>query len=295
MIDLHIHTNYSDGTDSLIEVLQKAESAGLEMISITDHDRVDAYEELEKIDMKQYYSGKIIKGIEIKCWYETRNIEILGYGIDVNKIQKWLNDFYKEKPVSVIQRKYFNKLYDICKEKGILLRAKNEIEWDPKKDWAAVTIHNEIKRNIENKNKVPEDLWESISIFSRKYTSYEESEFYLDKSMDYPSVKETIEQIKEAGGMSFLAHLYIYKFKNEEDVLNELVNKYKIDGIECFYSRFTQEQMDHLSRYCTENNLGMSGGTDYHGTHSPDLKLGVGMGNLNIESKIVKKWVKDIV
>ena len=57
MIDLHIHTTYSDGADNLIEVLKKAEALKLEVISITDHDNCKAYRELNKINVKQYYSG----------------------------------------------------------------------------------------------------------------------------------------------------------------------------------------------------------------------------------------------
>ena len=64
MIDLHIHTNNSDGSDSVIDVLRKAEKLGLKTISITDHDTCTAYEELDNIDVKKYYSGDIIKGVE---------------------------------------------------------------------------------------------------------------------------------------------------------------------------------------------------------------------------------------
>ena len=58
MIDLHIHTKYSDGTDTLIELLKKAEQNNLELISITDHNTVKAYCELEKMNVKDYFSRK---------------------------------------------------------------------------------------------------------------------------------------------------------------------------------------------------------------------------------------------
>lgn len=71
MIDLHIHSTNSDGTDSVQEILQKAQSLNLDYISITDHDTCDGYKELEKIDIPKYYAGKVIPGIEIKCAYGT--------------------------------------------------------------------------------------------------------------------------------------------------------------------------------------------------------------------------------
>ena len=58
MIDLHMHTKYSDGTDDIIEFLKKAEENNLEIISITDHNTVKAYFELEKLNVKDYFSRK---------------------------------------------------------------------------------------------------------------------------------------------------------------------------------------------------------------------------------------------
>ena len=88
MIDLHIHTNHSDGTDSVEELLKKAEAKKLEVISITDHDSVGAYYELEeKPELRKLFSGKIIIGSEFKTCYKRVPIEILGYGIDYKKIR----------------------------------------------------------------------------------------------------------------------------------------------------------------------------------------------------------------
>ena len=60
MIDLHIHTTYSAGTDSVIDVLQKAEKLGLRAIAITDHENCDAYKELAKIDVGKYFSCMVL-------------------------------------------------------------------------------------------------------------------------------------------------------------------------------------------------------------------------------------------
>ena len=81
MIDLHIHSTYSDGSYSVKEILQEAESKKLEYIAITDHDCINAYKELENMDIKDYYKGNIIVGCEFKCYLEEFQIpiEILGY------------------------------------------------------------------------------------------------------------------------------------------------------------------------------------------------------------------------
>ena len=94
MIDLHMHTHYSDGTNSVTEILQKAEELKLEYISITDHNTCEAHEELENIDVSKYYSGKIITGVELNTIVLDIPIEILGYGIDIHKIKGVLKNTY---------------------------------------------------------------------------------------------------------------------------------------------------------------------------------------------------------
>ena len=70
MIDLHMHTIYSDGTDSVEELLKKANALNLDIISITDHDSCDAYYELEKCNVNDYYKGKIIVGCEFTTSFD---------------------------------------------------------------------------------------------------------------------------------------------------------------------------------------------------------------------------------
>ena len=76
MIDLHMHTNNSDGSDSTQELIMKAESLKLNYISITDHDNCHAHEEIKEQNLDRLFSGKIITGIEIKCIYKKRTIEV---------------------------------------------------------------------------------------------------------------------------------------------------------------------------------------------------------------------------
>ena len=102
--------------DRLIKlgVLEKAEDLGLEYISITDHDNCRAYNEFKDFDIKDYYSGKLVQGIELKCLYNSRLIEILGYNYDKEILENWLNEFYKNRQRKDTQKRYFNILYDVC-------------------------------------------------------------------------------------------------------------------------------------------------------------------------------------
>ena len=101
MIDLHIHTTYSDGSYSLKEILEEAQNKKLEIISVTDHDCVKAYNELNNIDVKEIYKGEIITGCEFKCVFTEYKlpIEILGYGFQTSIIEEFLNrDLIKNIP-----------------------------------------------------------------------------------------------------------------------------------------------------------------------------------------------------
>lgn len=291
MIDLHIHTNNSDGTDTVIQLLNKAERLNLEYISITDHDNCNAYQELEKINISDYFSGKIIPGIEIKCTYKKRTIEVLGYKINTEKMSNWLKDFYKDKQRDTLQTKYFNLLYSKCKKMGLKLSEKESIIWNPQKDWASFTIYSDLKKYEENKNNMPEDMWKDFSGFNRKYCNNPNHILYIDKSEDYPTLEQTIQAIKECGGLVFMPHLFIYKWvENKENFIRELVDNYDIDGLECYYTDFTNEQTEFILNLCNEKHLYKSGGSDYHGLNKEKISLAKGYGNLNINKEIIKNW-----
>lgn len=291
MIDLHIHTTYSDGADSLIEVLEKAEKLGLKYIAITDHDNCKAYKELENLDIKKYYTGTIIPGIEIKCSYNRRLIEILGYKIDTNKMQEWADEYYKDKTKAILQKKYFNILCEKSKEIGLKLSEESKSNFNPEKEWASVHIYTELIKYEENKKKLPEGILDTFNNFSKKYCGDINSKLYIDKSADYPSIQEAIDVVKKCNGLVFLPHLFIYKWAdNKKEFIDEILKKYDIDGIECMHSEFDDEQIEYLLELTKERNYLRSGGSDYHGNNKVGINLGVGKGNLRIPEEFVEEW-----
>ncbi len=292
MIDMHMHTTYSDGADSLIEVLKKAESLKLEYISITDHDTCEGYKELAKLDVKKYFSGQIINGVEIKCAYKKRLIEILGYKVDPKVINNFMEDFHKTKSKEILQQKYFDILQERCKNMGLVMSKKEDIEFNPKTDWASIKIYNDIKSHEENKLKVPDDFWSEFNIFSKKYCGDVNYPLYIDKSEDYLQLDEAIKLVKDAGGLVFLPHIFIYKWaENKKKLLDDIVAEYDVDGIECMHSEFSQDDIDYLLNYTQKNHFYRSGGSDYHGKNKVGIEMAVGKGNLKIESYLIQDWV----
>lgn len=292
MLDLHIHSNCSDGTDDYVEILKKAEKLKLNYISITDHDNCRVYEQIGQDDISKYYSGKLIPGVELQTYILGFSIELLGYFVDYKVINEEVKGLYK--PFEIINEIELKRLYEKCIEVGmkfdsdILNEYKNSGYY-----YATEYLHKEMKRNINNKKFIPdEESWENESIFFKRHTSNVNSIFYIDESDLIPSVEKVIEIIKKAGGLVFIPHIYQYE-ENAKRILDELVQNYQIDGIECYYSTFSDNQIEYLKEYCKKNKKYISGGTDYHGLNRPNISLGIGKGNLKIEDNEIERWIKN--
>ena len=88
-----------------------------------------------------------------------------------------------------------------------------------------------------------------------------------------------------------IAHSYQYTLNNHIKYLKKLVQEGILDGVEVYYSGFSQEQITTLEKFCKEHNLYMSAGTDCHGERKPNIKLGIGLGNMNVSEEVIKSWL----
>lgn len=292
MIDLHMHTTNSDGADSTEELLKKAESMKLKYISITDHDNCHAYEEIRDLGLEKLFSGKIITGIEMKCIYNGKSIEVLGYKYNLEKMSKWVKEFYKDKSKEKLQKKYFDKLYESCKKIGFKLSDKDKIQWNPKTDWASFTIYTDLKKYEENNGIYADDILKDFTTFNKKYCGDPNCCLFIDKTEDYPSLREAIKAIRDADGLVFMPHLFIYKsIKDKEAFINDIITNYDVDGLECYHSEFTEDEIQYLLKLTKEKNLLRSGGSDYHGKNKVGIEMAIGKGNLKIEDSLAEDWI----
>ena len=257
MIDLHCHTTNSDGTDSTIELLKKAQDLGITLLSITDHDTTKAYYDINNININNYYSGKIITGIEINCVFDTVKIELLGYGFNKEPVQAWLDTLYSKETVRNNMIKEFYDMKNICESNGIKI-SKN-ISYNPDKEYPIDVIYFDIIKHKENKKLFDESVWNSKSIFFRKCTSDKEFILYRDFTKDYPSAETVSNIIRKNNGKVFLAHLFVYNLDNYMEFLEKITSSNIIDGVETYYSRYTKEQIEQIEKYCKKNNLIISG------------------------------------
>lgn len=290
MIDMHMHTIYSDGDKTVEEVLKMCEERKLEYISITDHNTCKQYED-DALN-KNIFKGNIIKGIEMNVTFKNRKIEILGYKIKEPKIvEEWSQKFFSEELLRKQQEEEKRKLLYICDKKG-LIYDESKIEKNiPVTDYITIYVYKELMRHKEN-YKILGEFTKSLNLFIRKGLMNPNSEYYTgSNNTPKPQYKDVIDVIHKAGGLAFLAHPFEYRLDNTIDFIDELRKEKELDGIECFHPSADEVKMMILVKYAKKNNLYISGGSDYHGEKKPDIEIGIGKGNLNIPKEAIEKWV----
>lgn len=288
MIDLHMHTIYSDGDKTVEEVLKMCENKKLEYISITDHDTCKQYND-DALKNNNIYNGKIIIGSELHAVFQKKNIEILAYNINPNIINEWCEKYYSEEKLREQQDICRQRLFDICNKHGLVYDESRIRKPKRVSEYVERPIYDEVMKHKEN-HKIFGEFTESFGIFFRKGLANPESSYFMNYIEFRPPYKEVIDIIHKAGGKAFLAHPFEYKFKDTIEFINDLRKEKELDGIECFHPSANQEQRNILVDYAKNNNLYISGGSDYHGNPKPDIEIGVGRGDLSISEEILN-WL----
>ena len=288
IIDLHIHTNFSDGILSPKEVIDEAYKNGASIIAIADHDTVEAYSE----DLYNYAKEKnikIINAVEISTRNDKVGIHVLGYNIDINNIE------LKER-LSLLRNARHDYLYNVAsklKQLGYIL------DVDKLDGIEAVTkahIALDVVENANNKDLLLEQ-------FGHIPNKGEFIETIMNEGCPAYVKKETItpvqaaELIRLAGGKVVLAHPVAYKYEDdltEEDVL-KLVNEMKADGIETYYVYVDRNnnkinESEAWSKFATDNNYMKTVGSDFHNEDGIRPVIGLIGENLEIDSSILE-WI----
>lgn len=291
MIDLHIHTIYSDGDKTVEEVLKMCEKRKLEYISITDHNNCEAYYD-EILKNNNIFSGIIIKGCEINAEFQNKAIEILAYNIDTDIITAWREKYYSIDQIKSNTKKIYDRFLNILDKKGIIYNRENIRPQKDEKEYIERPIWEEIVKHPENKDIIGEEYFNSLGIFFRKEITNPNSEYFLNRVGTFPKVEEVVDIIHQAGGKAFLAHPFEYKFDDTIKFINDLTQKVELDGIECFHPSSSDDNKKNiLIDYARKNNLYISAGSDYHGKLKPDIQIGFGRGDLSISKDLIEEWL----
>lgn len=292
MVDMHMHTLYSDGNDSLSDVLKKCEQKNLEYIAITDHNTCREYN--DNAWNENLYSGNVIMGAEMNATLDNgKRIEFLAYNIQSPEIiNEWSDRFFSKE---ILKEKFEvskQAALEMCERAGLKYNLDNIRNDIPVTDFFIVYLFYEIIKYPENVEKLGKYA-NSFNDFRRIGFDNPNSVYYLDEKKKFPTPKfrDVADKIHEAGGLVFLAHPFEYKFEDTIGFIDELRKEIKLDGIECFHPSAEQDnRIETLINYARKNNLYISGGSDYHGQKKPNIEIGTGAGTLEIPKEYIEEW-----
>jgi predicted metal-dependent phosphoesterase TrpH len=291
MIDLHIHTNHSDGTYITEELLKETEKRHLTVISITDHHSVQAYYDIIENNYFDLFKNKIIVGCEFTTSYKGYTIELLGYGLDLNIINKWSMDYKKRNKIKNKKRIIYSRLVDRVKKLGLAYDKGAYVESNKASDKI---VYEELIKHPENYQILNNGLLKNVSTFYRKGVSNPCSSLYINMADIDPSITEIINLIHGAGGLVFVAHPYVYKMDDTIKFLESIIKDYEIDGIECSHSAASVSDMNKLITFCNSHKLYKCGGSDFHRSNNGKNKLGEGSDGSSINDDIISDWIDAI-
>ncbi len=274
IIDMHTHTNYSDGDLSPQELIRLAIDKRIGTLAITDHDTIEGIKKVNKNEDIIVNSGiEIINGIELSAKTDKGRMHILGYGID-------------------LKNKALNKKMIDLKDNSInsVLSIMEQI----KRDYGIRFSYEDIKTLVNaNHNLGRPDLAKLCVKYGYATTSQDAFDKYLiaahnktrqtSKGLPY---QECLELITNSGGIPVLAHPKSLELSEKEFLilLKEMIGC-GLKGIEVYHSSHSKEEMEYYLKIANKYGLLISGGSDFHGKSvKPDIELGTGKDN-NIKIK----------
>ena len=257
MIDLHMHSLYSDGTFSVPELVKRSKEKGIKILSLTDHDTVEGLSETAEECIEN--NIKFINGIEISTEYNGKEVHILGYFIDEK--DKSLIEFSDEMKQARISRN--EKAIKILNNHGIKITKEDTF----REAEGSIISRTHLARALITKGYV-KDVKEAFD----KYLG-SNGLAYVPKSNLNPL--DGINVIKKSGGLAFLAHPKLIGLEEEDFI--RLVKDMKdngLDGIETYYSLFSKDDMKYFEKTAEDFSLIRSAGSDFHGENRKGVDIG---------------------
>lgn len=256
--DLHIHTHFSDGTNTPEEILYLAKKSDLSGLSITDHDTMAAYSD-KLFDLAKDLDLKLMTGVEVSSGLSNITVHILGYNIDLSNIafQGFLLKVQEKRNLRNIE------ILKKLNEKNIEISNQDLDEFIKRKN---------ISKTVVGRVHIAQLMQEKgyVDSFAEAFSEYIKDDGPCYVSGSKFSSKEVIEQIHLAKGKAVIAHPSVFKSSRTLKSLLEL----DFDGIETHYAKLLPQEERRWLKIANERNLIATGGSDFHGTIKPYLKVG---------------------
>ena len=270
-VDLHIHSNYSDGALSPGELVTLAADKGLQVMAIADHDSVSGIA-AGTLAAKQH-GITLIAAVELSVQFkEWQDIHLLGYGIN-----------YRDSSFLV-------KLKEFRERRGrrnieILERVNRQLAIEER----AAIHHDEVTGHALDAIGRPHI---ARALLGRRYVSSVEEAFrrYLSPCNVpklYWPIADAIQEIARIGGLSFLAHPT--SITTDRQQLRQIILELRgigLDGIEVYNNMAQPEEMAFLRRLALKFGLQVSGGSDFHGIEE-GVEMGKGRGGMRFSADLL--------
>lgn len=254
--DLHCHTTCSDGTVKPQDIIQIACDLGLQGLSITDHDTIEAYKEaLPAAQAKQF---PLISGVEFSAVHRNASIHILAYSFPLSSTG--IQEFCQRHNQRREQRN--RAILELLAFQGMPL-SQEDFSPDLFSDKSQHSIGRpHIALAMMKKGYVP-----SIQKAFQEYIGEGKSCYVPGNAF---SIEETLEIIHQAQGLAIIAHPHLIE---NVGILRDLLSM-NFDGIEGYYARFPRNAHDRWLKIGAHKGWIITGGSDFHGEIKPNLPLG---------------------
>jgi 3',5'-nucleoside bisphosphate phosphatase len=265
MIDLHVHTNLSDGTNSPEQVVRFAAQQGLRAIAITDHDTVAGVS--RACEQGETNGVEVVPGVELSTKWDTGIMHVLGYWIRADH-----PDFVKS--LDLLQRGRRERVPKILRRLDAqnIRVSQSEVDLEAR---GGVPGRPHVGRVMVRKGYV-KDIQDAFDKYLGKGRSA-----YVAKQVLFP--EEAIRLLAQTAGICVLAHPY--SLEETPDGLRAILKslkRYGLRGIEAYCPKHSPEETNAFLDLARSLDLAVTGGTDYHGSNKPDIQMGVfpGIGSL---------------
>lgn len=276
-IDLHVHSNESDGTLTPAEVVALAKEQGLSAIALTDHDTIDGLPAAKQAAVEA--GIELVPGIELSTDYNGTEVHILGYYVDTENpdFLQQLNHFRdgREERNRKMTERLQNIGFDITYE--ALTAAFPD----------SVLTRAHFARYLTDHGMVKD-----MDTVFRKYIGNNCS-CYVPREKITPVA--AIDLIRAGGGLAYFAHPVLCHMNYDRlDAFIKSMKEHGLTGLEAIYSTYMPGDERNMRRFANKYDLLISGGSDFHGSNKPHIKLGTGKGNLHIPYEFLQN-MKDLL
>lgn len=270
MIDLHSHTNQSDGTSTPAQLADEARRVGIECLAITDHDTFEGYD--QAVPRARETGLELICGIELSTKLRGQTAHLLGYFLRSDPpagFRSWVREMQasrRDRNARLVERMH-ELGFDITLE---------ELEQRAR----GMTGRLHVAQLMVDKGyaaSVPEAFDHYLGENGKAYVERQE-----------PQLTEAVRRIREAEGIASLAHPV--RLEDDFPALLPELSAAGLNAIEAYHSDHSAEQTQLYLELADRHRLLVTGGSDYHGAAKPGLDLGTGRGgNLRIPKDLVEK------